>query len=80
MAFFGGVTVFIVAGSGVGLLYPIGATLLGYFLLLKPAKVVYESPGPGEAASLFNRASYMPLSFLLLTVISILLNQWKFYS
>ena len=79
MAFFAGVTVFIVAGSGVGLLYPIGATILGYFLLLKPAKVVYESPGPREAASLFNRASYMPLSFLLLTVISILLNQWKIY-
>ncbi|MFH0960861.1 MAG: UbiA family prenyltransferase, partial [Pseudomonadota bacterium] len=74
MAAFGGVTIFFVAGPGVGLVYPIGALLLGYFLLLKPAKVVYESPGPVEAASLFNRASYMPLCFLLLTVVSILIN------
>jgi hypothetical protein len=65
-----------VAGPGVGLLYPLGAIFLGYFLLLKPARVVYESPGHREAASLFNRASYMPISFLLLTVISILVNQW----
>jgi 4-hydroxybenzoate polyprenyltransferase len=74
MTSFAGVAVFLLAGPGVGLTYPVGSILLGYFLLLKPAKIVYESPGPREAASLFNRASYMPLGFLLLTVISILMN------
>ncbi len=71
MATFAGVTIFLVAGPGVGWIYPIGAAVLGYFLLLKPARLVYEAPGPRTAASLFNRASYMPLSFLVLTVISI---------
>lgn len=71
MATFAGVTIFLLAGSGLGGIYPVGAAVLGYFLLLKPAKLLYESPGSRMAASLFNRASYMPLSFLILIVISI---------
>ncbi|MGO8879875.1 MAG: UbiA family prenyltransferase [Desulfomonilaceae bacterium] len=71
MATFAGVTIFLLAGPGLGRIYPIGAAVLGYFLLLKPAKLVYESPGPRMAASLFNRASYMPLSFLALIVVSV---------
>lgn len=73
MASFGGVTIYFLAGAGVGWLYPIGAAILAYFLLLKPARLVYESPEPRTAAFLFNRASYMPFSFLVLTVISILI-------
>lgn len=76
MAAFGAVMIFLLAGPGIGLLYPLGALFLGYFLLLKPAKAVYESPGPREAASLFNRASYLPLGVLVLTVISIAANRW----
>ena len=37
MATFAGVTIFLLAGSGVGWIYPVGAAVLGYFLLLKPA-------------------------------------------
>lgn len=70
MATFAGVMIFVLAGAGIGWIYPVGATFLGYFLLLKPARLVYESPGPQTAGSLFNRASYMPLAFLVLVVVS----------
>jgi 4-hydroxybenzoate polyprenyltransferase len=70
MAVFGGVAVYFLAGQGVGLLYPFGAAVLGWLLLLKPAREVYYDPGPRTAAALFNKASYMPLSFLVLVVVS----------
>lgn len=73
MAAFGSVTVYWVAGSGVGILYPIGAVILAWFLLLDPARKLYYSPGTDTAAALFNRASYVPVSFFGLTVVSILL-------
>jgi 4-hydroxybenzoate polyprenyltransferase len=66
-----GVAVYWYAGEGVGLLYPIGAVLLGWKLLLEPARKVYYEPGNASAESLFNRASYMPLSFLVLVVAAI---------
>jgi 4-hydroxybenzoate polyprenyltransferase len=71
MAAFGGVAVYWVAGSGIAWIYPLGAAALGWELLLKPARELYYNPGPAEAASLFNRASYMPLGFLVLAVLSI---------
>ncbi|MCL5123797.1 MAG: UbiA family prenyltransferase [Deltaproteobacteria bacterium] len=71
MATFAGVTIFLLAGPGVGWIYPVGATVLGYLLILGPAKLVYESPSPKTAAVLFNRTSFMPIAFLALTVISI---------
>ena len=73
MAAFAGVTIYFVAGSGVSPLFPFGAAILGYLMLLRPAKLVYESAGVETATSLFNRASYMPLSFLILTVACILI-------
>lgn len=73
MAAFAGVAIYFVAGSGISPLYPFGAAILGYLMLLRPAKCVYESAGVETATSLFNRASYMPLSFLILTVASILI-------
>jgi len=66
-----GVAIYWFAGGGVGLLYPIGAVLLGWKLLLEPARRVYYEPSDSSAESLFNRASYMPLSFLVLVVASI---------
>jgi len=71
MAAFGGTVIFWPAGPGVGWLYPIGAVVLGWILLLEPARAVYHDPGPPTAAALFNKASYMPLGFLLLTVAAI---------
>ncbi len=72
MAAFAGVAIYFLAGEGVGILYPLGAAALGWLLLLEPARSLYYSPGPGTAAMLFNRASYVPVGFLLLTAASIL--------
>jgi 4-hydroxybenzoate polyprenyltransferase len=70
-----GVALYWMTGDGVGWLYPIGAALLSWKLLLEPARRVYYHPGPVTAASLFDRASYMPVCFLALVVISIYLGQ-----
>jgi 4-hydroxybenzoate polyprenyltransferase len=75
MAASAGIALYWMAGNGVGWLYPIGAALLAWKLLLEPARQVYYHPGPVAAASLFDKASYMPVGFLLLVVISIYLRQ-----
>lgn len=75
MAASAGIALYWMAGNGVGWLYPIGAALLAWKLLLEPARQVYYHPGPVTAASLFDKASYMPVAFLLLVVISIYLRQ-----
>ncbi len=74
MATSAGIALYWMAGNDVGWLYPIGAALLAWKLLLEPARRVYYHPGPAAAASLFDKASYMPVSFLLLVVISIYLR------
>ena len=66
-----GVAIYWVAGRGVGWLYPFGALVLGWILLLEPARRLYYEPGRAAAASLFNKASYMPASFLALTFVSL---------
>jgi 4-hydroxybenzoate polyprenyltransferase len=66
-----GVAVYWLAGEGVGPLYPVGAAVLGWLLLLRPGRALYYEPGPTTAARLFNRASYMPVSFLALIVLSL---------
>jgi 4-hydroxybenzoate polyprenyltransferase len=71
MAAFGGIAIYWVAGPGIGWIYPLGAAALGWKLLLEPARELYYNPGSAEAASLFNMASYMPIGFLLLAVLSI---------
>jgi 4-hydroxybenzoate polyprenyltransferase len=73
MSAFGGVAIYWLAGQGVGWLYPIGAALLGWKFLVDPAREVYRNPTPGTAAKLFNQASYVPVTFLALVVVSILL-------
>ena len=72
IAAFAGISIYFLAGKGVGMLYPFGAALLGWFLLMRPAHNLYYDASPGTAALLFNRASYMPLGFLLMTGVSIL--------
>jgi 4-hydroxybenzoate polyprenyltransferase len=71
MAASAGILVYWFAGEGVGHLYPFGAAVLGWTLLIEPARKVYYDPGPATAAVLFNRASYMPWGFLLLIVLAI---------
>jgi 4-hydroxybenzoate polyprenyltransferase len=75
MAAGAGIALYWMAGDGVSWIYPIGAALIAWKLLLEPARRVYYHPGPALAASLFNKASYMPISFLILVVISIYLRQ-----
>jgi 4-hydroxybenzoate polyprenyltransferase len=70
MAAMAGVAIYWLAGSGLGAIYPVGAAILGWKLVLEPARVVYSQPSPASAAALFNKASYMPLSFLVLIVLS----------
>lgn len=73
MACFGGVAVYWLAGPDVGILYPVGALFIGWYLLIVPARGLYFSPGPDTAAELFNKASYMPVCFLFLTAAAILI-------
>jgi len=70
MAAFGGVAIHWFAGAGIGWLYVPGAAVLGWMLLIDPAREVYRDPGPRTAAALFNRASYVPVAFLILVVVS----------
>lgn len=67
-----GIAIYWLAGPGVGKIYPVGAAILGWILLIEPARRVYYDPGPSAAAALFNRASYMPAAFLVLIAISIM--------
>jgi 4-hydroxybenzoate polyprenyltransferase len=53
---------------GVGL-----ALAAGLYFLLLPALGLYRTKGPGQAAALFNRASYYPLSMLLIILLSLIL-------
>lgn len=73
MAAFGGVIIYWLAGAGLARWYPVAAAIAGWWLLLEPARRVYYDPVPANAAVLFNRASYMPLTFLLLAGFSILI-------
>ncbi len=73
MAVFGGIAIYWCAGEGVGWIYPLGAAVLGWVLLMKPAHAIYRDPGPKTAAGLFNRASYMPVCWLGLVLVSIYL-------
>jgi len=74
MACFGGVSIYWLAGAGVGILYPIGALVLGWYLLIAPARRLYFAPSHDTAAQLFNRASYLPVCFLVLTGAAILIT------
>ncbi len=67
-----GVASYWLAGARLSLLYPFGAVILGWKLLLEPAREVFRDPNSATAASLFNLASYMPAAFLALVIVSIL--------
>jgi 4-hydroxybenzoate polyprenyltransferase len=71
MAVFGGIAIYWLGSKDLSRLYPAAAAILGWWLLIEPARKVYVDPGPVNAAALFNRASYLPVSFLILVLISI---------
>lgn len=71
MTFLGGIAIYSATGRGVGWLYPLGAALLGWYLIVRPARDLYMEPTPVTAARMFNTASYLPVAFLLLTCVSI---------
>ncbi len=75
MAFLGGLAIYAVSGQGVGWLYPLGAGFLGWYLIIGPARDLYMEPEPVTASRLFNRASYLPLAFLVLTTISLFVSR-----
>lgn len=70
MAAMAGVAIYWLGSRGLSAIYPLGAAILGWKLLLAPARDVYYHPSPATAAALFNKASYMPVSFLVLVVLS----------
>lgn len=72
MAVLSGIAIYWLAGKGIGPFYLIGAACLSWKLLLQPAREVYYDPNPATAAALFNKASYMPLGFLVVALISML--------
>ena len=72
VAWFGGLVIYWFAGDGLGRVYPVVAVLLGWYLLIAPARRLFFDPGPATAADLFNKASYMPVCFLALAAVSIL--------
>ena len=70
MAFFGGVTIYVLSGLSSGWIYPAAAVLAGWFLIMDPSRKLYLNQEPANALRLFNRASYVPLVFLIITAIS----------
>ncbi|MGD0819775.1 MAG: UbiA family prenyltransferase [Desulfomonilia bacterium] len=51
-------------------LYILGALFSAFYLLLLPGYRLYRAEDSGEAVRLFNRASYYPLSMLMVTLLS----------
>ncbi|MEW6443971.1 MAG: UbiA family prenyltransferase [bacterium] len=74
MAAFAGVAIYWLSGPGIGPIYPLGAAVIGWKLLLQPARKLYADPCPETAAALFNRASYVPLAFLVLTTLALVFH------
>jgi 4-hydroxybenzoate polyprenyltransferase len=64
-------TMFWIVQSRISPLYLLGTMFSGLYFLLLPAYHLFKTRGTGEASALFNRASYYPLSMLLITVLSL---------
>lgn len=61
---------FWVSAANLGLPYLGGALFSGFYFLILPAHRLFKSRAAEEACALFNRASYYPLTMLLVTVVS----------
>jgi len=58
------------APGALNISYLAGALLAGFYFLILPGYRLYRIRDPREAALLFNRASYYPLSMLAVTILS----------
>ena len=65
----------LISPAKLGSLYVLASWLIGYFLLLKPGFQLYKLRAGGQAARLFDKASYYPLSQFLLISIFLLANK-----
>lgn len=65
----------LISPANLGMLYVLSSWLIGYFLLLKPGFQLYKIKAGGQAARLFDRASYYPLSQLVLISVFLLANK-----
>jgi 4-hydroxybenzoate polyprenyltransferase len=64
------ITISLVLPRPISPLYLLGASFSGFYFLLFPGYRLYQTNAPGEAFHLFNRASYYPVSMLLVTILS----------
>jgi 4-hydroxybenzoate polyprenyltransferase len=65
----------LISPAKLGSLYVLASWLIGYFLLLKPGFQLYKLRAGGQAARLFDKASYYPLSQFLLISIFLVANK-----
>jgi len=65
----------LISPANLGLLYVLASGVLGYFLLLKPGFQLYQSKTGGQAARLFDKASYYPLSQFVLISLFLVANK-----
>jgi len=65
----------LISPANLGSLYVLASWLIGYFLLLRPGFQLYKLKAGGQAARLFDKASYYPLSQLILISIFLVANK-----
>jgi 4-hydroxybenzoate polyprenyltransferase len=65
----------LISPANLGTVYVLASWLIGYILLLKPGLELYKLKAGGQAARLFDKASYYPLSQLLLISIFLVANK-----
>jgi 4-hydroxybenzoate polyprenyltransferase len=65
-----GLAMFWISPGHLNYLYLLGALFSAFYLLLLPGYRLYRAKDAGEAVHLFNRASYYPLSMLVVTLLS----------
>ena len=66
------VSLFIITPGNFAWPFPLAAAAVGFVLLLTPARALYRFPGSENAMTLFNRASYFPLSLFVISLLAIL--------
>jgi len=66
------VILFLISFPGAGAVAPLAAVVISSGLLIEPAFRLYRGLGREEAIALFNRASYFPVSMLMIVLIMII--------
>jgi 4-hydroxybenzoate polyprenyltransferase len=73
VSFFINIWVLFIAPLSFSLWAYLAAVAINYYFLLLPAKRVYETKDRADVMIMFNKASYLPLPILLVTVLTIVL-------